>query len=171
MVAVHALEVRTTVARPPGAVFEHVTDFASYPSYTKYLRDVGVRGDGDVGTEYRLHFGWWRLTYDAHTRVTGLDAPNTLDWEVTRDLDARGRWIVDEDGGDRSDVRFRVHYDPTSVSAGAVDLPTLVPLDWVVERVVDLIEEEGRRVVERLVADIEGEARSVDLSIERWRTK
>lgn len=169
------IEVSTTVARPPRVVFAFLRDFTGYAAYSKYLREVAIDGDGDVGTEYRLRFGWWKLTYDAFTRVTGLDEPNTLDWVVTEDLDARGQWVVESadgddsvqfDGGGGSRVSLVVEYDPASVSSGIVDLPALVSMDWVVGVVVDLIEEEGRRVVRRVVADLEGEPRDVELTVD-----
>lgn len=160
------IEVRTTVRRPPEAVFPVLRDFRSYADYSKHLREVAVDGDGGEGTAYRLRFGWWKLTYDAHTRVTDEAAPHRLDWEVTRDLSASGRWLVDAVGDEHSEVRFVVEYDPASVSPSVVDLPRLVSMDWVVDKVVDLIEAEGRRVVERVVADLEGERRPVELTVD-----
>lgn len=160
------IEVRTTVKRPPEAVFPVLRDFRSYPEYSKHLREVTADGDGGVGTAYCLRFGWWKLTYDAHTRVTDVVAPNRLDWEVTRDVAASGRWLVDPVAEDHSDVRFVVAYDPDSVSPSVVDLPRLVSMDWVVDKVVDLIEAEGRRVVERVVEDLEGERRPVEVTVD-----
>jgi len=62
-------------------------------------------------------------------------------------------------------VSLVVTYDPDSAS-GVVDLPALVSLDWVADRAVGVVEKEGRRVVERVVADIEGERRPVELTVE-----
>ncbi|MFW5919073.1 MAG: SRPBCC family protein [Halanaeroarchaeum sp.] len=163
----NTIEVSTTVERSPAVVFSFLRDFTRYADYSKHLRKVAVEGDGGVGTRYRLRFGWWRLTYDAFTRVTGVEEPTVLEWEVTRDVDAHGRWVVESLGdGDRSRVRLVVTYDPTSVSAGMLDVPRLVSLDWVVEKAIGLIEAEGRRVVERVVTDLEGESRPVELSVE-----
>lgn len=161
------IEVSTTVERPPEVVFPFLKDFTRYADYSKHLRGVGVDGDGGAGTRYRLRFGWWKLTYDAYTRVTEVDAPSVLEWEVTRDLDAAGRWTVEPiDDGDGSAVSLIVTYDPSSVSSGMLDIPALVPLDWVVEKAIGLIESEGRRVVRRVVADLEGEERPVDLTVD-----
>jgi uncharacterized membrane protein len=164
---VDTIEVTTTVERPPAVVFSFLRDFTNYANYSKHLRQVAVDGDGGVGTRYRIRFGWWRLTYDAYTRVTGVEEPSVVEWEVSKDIDAHGRWVVEPlDGGEASRVRFVVSYDPASVSAGMLDVPRLVSLDWVVSKAVGLIEAEGRRVVERVVADLEGEPRSVDLTVE-----
>lgn len=166
MVPVDTIEVSTTVERSPAVVFSFLRDFTRYADYSKHLRKVAASGDGGVGTRYRLRFGWWRLTYDAFTRVTGIEEPTVIEWEVTRDVDAHGRWAVEPIGeGERSRVRLIVTYDPASVSAGMLDVPRIVSLDWVVTKAVGLIEAEGRRVVERVVEDLEGEARSVDLTV------
>lgn len=163
---VDTIEVTTTVRRSPSVVFSFLQDFTNYADYSRHLHRVTVDGDGGVGTRYRIRFGWWRLTYDAETRVTAVDEPSAIDWEVTSDVDAHGRWVVEPlDGGAASRVRFVVSYDPSSVSTGMLDVPRLVSMDWVVSRAVDLIEAEGRRVVERVVADLEGERRSVDLAV------
>lgn len=164
---VDTIEVTTAVERPPAAVFPVVRDVTTYPEYSRYLREVRERGDGGEGTRYVLRFGWWKLAYDAHTRVTGVDEPHRLDWEVTRDVEADGQWRLDpEDDGAAATVRFLVSFDPESVSPSVVDLPRLVSFDRVVEKATDLIEAEGKRVVERVVADLEGERRDVDLTVE-----
>ncbi|MFB6074474.1 MAG: SRPBCC family protein, partial [Haloarculaceae archaeon] len=117
-----------------------------------------------------LTFSWWKLSYTAHSAVTDVDPPRKIDWEVTRDVDARGHWRVERvdpppDREHASEVRLRVEFDPDSVRAGAFDLPRLVSLDWVIDRVVPLVQREAERVVERIVADLEGERREVDLEI------
>jgi len=38
-------------------------------------------------------------------------------------------------------------------------------MDWVIEKVKPLIQEEAERVVERIVADLEGRRRDVELTI------
>lgn len=163
----NTIEVSTPVYRSPEVVFAFLEDFTGYAKYSDHLRGVGVDGDGGEGTRYRLRFGWWKLTYDAYTRVTNVDEPHLLEWEVIKDIDAHGQWIVEPaDDGSASEVRFVVSYDPSSVSAGMLDIPALVPLDRIVKKAVGLIEAEGRRVVERVVEDLEGEKRSVDLSVE-----
>ena len=161
------IEVRTTVERSPDAVFPFLADFTGYAEYSNHLRQVSMDGDGGVGTTYRLTFGWWKLTYDAHARVTAVETPRTIEWEIVSDLDAHGRWVVEPlDDGDRTLVRFVVTYDPESVSSGILDVPRFVSLDWVVRKAIGLIEAEGRRVVRQVVADLEGEPRPVDLEVE-----
>lgn len=172
--AVDTIEVETVVHLPPEETYEFLLDFPRYANYSEYLEDVEERGDGGPGpgTRYALRFSWWRLSYTAHSRVTDVDPPRRIDWEVTRDVDAHGQWEVDSepgagpDGGEASRVRLVVTYDPDSARAETFDLPALVSLSWVVDRVTGLIEEEGERVTERIVADLEGEPRAVELSVE-----
>jgi hypothetical protein len=51
------------------------------------------------------------------------------------------------------------------VSAGIVDLPRFVSLDRVLEKATPLVEREARTVLERLVAELEGEPRPIDLTV------
>lgn len=169
---VDAVEIRTTVHLPPAEVHEFLVNFTGYADYSEHLEDVRREGDGGPGTEYELDFTWWRLTYTARSRVTAVDAPERIDWEVLKDVDAAGHWAVAEapeaapaDAETASRVRFRVEYRPESADPD-VDLPALASLDWLVEKVRPKVEAEARRVVERIVADLEGERRDVDLEIE-----
>lgn len=189
------LVVTTEVYRPPPVVYEFLEDFPGYANYSEYLREVSSSGSGE-GRRYALTFAWWKLSYTAHSEVTALDPPRRIGWRIVSDLDASGRWEVDplwdrtpdspadgdatrEDDGDGSGedpadapasrVAFVAEFDPESVHSGMVDLPSLVSLDWVIEKVTPKIESEATRVVERAVADIEGRERSVDLDVKLTR--
>jgi len=168
------LEARTVVYREPAAVFDTLLDLRRYESYSEYLVRVIRNGDGEDGTEYRLRFEWGPVGYTVRSRVTAVDRPERLDFEVTKGIRAAGSWHVDpadEPAPDAveepaTEVRFVVEYDPDSVAGGAVSLPAFTPLSWVLERVAPLVEREAERVVERVVADLEGQARSVDLQVD-----
>ena len=165
-----SVEVSTVVYLPPEEVYDFLIDFPRYTNYSKHLTGVDRHGDGSPGTEYDLHFAWWKLTYTAHSRVTNTDPPKKIDWEITKDVDANGFWQVETvdppDGREHaSRVRLRIEFDADSANPSGLDLPTLVSLSWVVEKVKPIIEREAERVVERVVADIEGESRPVDLTV------
>ena len=158
------LVVSTEVRVPPEAAYAFLLDFPGYARYSRHLQSVDQYGDGTPGTEYDLTFSWWRLTHTVRSRVTGTDEPREINWEVVDGLRASGRWVVEEtDSGSR--VSLVVTYDPDSAS-GVVDLPVLVSLDWVVDRAAGVVKKEGQRVVERVVADLEGEPRPVELTVE-----
>jgi hypothetical protein len=167
---VDSVEVSTVVYLPPAETYEFLLDFPGYANYSEYLTGVESHGDGSPGTIYDLHFAWWKLTYSARSRVTEVDPPNRIDWRIVKDIDARGRWTVTpvDPPADRehaSEVRLRIEFDADSVDPSGLDLPRLVSLSWVVEKVKPLIEREARRIVKRIVADIEGESRPVDLTV------
>lgn len=180
------LEVATDVYADRETVYEFLLSFTQYAQYSEYLESVTRHGDGAPGTEYDLRFSWWRLAYTARSRVTDVDAPGRIEWELVDDLAARGRWIVEDGadgaapaadrtapaadaGADAEDpatrVRLVVEYDPTSADAATLGLPRLLSVDALVDRVAPLAREEAERVVERIVADLEGEARPVDLEV------
>lgn len=169
--SVESVEVSTVVYVPPEEVYEFLIDFPRYAHYSEHLREVRQRGDGGPGTEYALRFSWWKLTYTAHSRVTDVDPPERIDWEVLKDVNARGYWRIEptdppDDREVASEVRLRVAFHPESANERALDLPAFVSLDWVIEKVKPKVQREARRVVRRIVADLEGEPRNVDLRIQ-----
>lgn len=166
------LKVSTLVYLPPPEVYDFLVDFPRYAKYSEYLEDVRRYGDGSPGTEYDLHFSWWKLGYTARSTVTGVDSPERIEWELVRDLDASGRWEVQpepeaapDDRETASRVYFVVEYAPDSARTGAIDLPSFVSLDWVVEKVTPKIRSEAEQVVRRVVRDLEGQRRDVSLTV------
>lgn len=184
------LEAETTIHRPPEDVFDALCDLRRYEAYSDHLAEVVREGDGGVGTEYELQFEWWLVGYTVRSEVTGLERPERLDFEVTEGIAAEGSWYVeskanptatdeaepkdgdgnangrqDNDGGPVTRVRFVVDYHPETVAESAVRLPSLASLSWVVEKVAPLVEREAAGVVERVVQDLEGSDRAVELDV------
>lgn len=165
----------TVAHRSPADVFPYVVSFADYPRYTEHLESVRKRREGDengVGAVYDLRLTWWKLGYTARSEVVAVDDPHTLEWELRKDIDARGTWRVEpepeaapEGVETASRIYFEAVYDPHSADGNAISLPKFVSLDWVVEKVQPRLLEEARGVVRRLVADIEGDQRDVELTV------
>jgi SH3-like domain-containing protein len=167
-----AVEVSTVVYLPPEEVYEFLIDFPRYANYSEHLTEVRQHGDGGPGSEYELVFEWWKLRYAARSRVEAVDPPDRIDWRVIKDIDAAGFWSVEEvpeeappDRETASQVTFRVDFHPESVDSDTLNLPRFVSLSWVIERVKPKIESEAQRIVRRIVADLEGESRDVDLEV------
>ena len=166
------IEVRTVVHVPPAELYEFLLDFPGYARYSEYIDAVRQTGDGSPGTRYDLVFSWWKLTYTARSEVTAVDPPTSIDWKLVKDIHANGHWGIEPDPPDAPDdvaeasaVTLRIAFDPDSADEDAVDLPRLVSLDWVIKKVVPLVRKEAERIVERVVADLEGERRDIDLEI------
>ncbi|WP_254862393.1 SRPBCC family protein [Halovivax gelatinilyticus] len=162
----------TVVYREPAAVFEAVRSFSNYPAYAEHLDEVTCDGDGGVGTRYGLHFSWWKLSYTVRSAVTEIDEPRRLGWKLTADLDATGEWRIEPlepdgrpDIDEASRLYFEVRYDPHSADPDTVSLPRFVSLDWVVRRVRPRLYDEAERVLGRLVEDVEGDSRNVELVV------
>ncbi|QSW98043.1 SRPBCC family protein [Haloterrigena alkaliphila] len=163
----------TLAHRPPEEVFPYVRSFTDYPRYTEHLTEVRVHGDGDVGSVYDLQLAWWKLNYTARSEVVAIDAPESLEWRLVNDIDARGQWRVEpepesapEGVETASRIYFEAVYDPYSADENAISLPRFVSLDWVVDKVEPKLLGEAETVVQRLVADIEGEQRrDVELTV------
>ncbi|CQR50456.1 MULTISPECIES: type II toxin-antitoxin system RatA family toxin [Haloferax] len=169
------IAVSTVVYLPPEEIYEFLVDFPRYADYSKHLRDVRQSGDGSPGTRYGLSFSWWKLSYTAESKVTDVTPPTRIDWTITKDVHAVGRWRVEElddlpaeapsDADAACRVFFEVEYDPDSVSAGDIDLPRFVSLGWVIDKLRPVLQKEAERIVERIVADIEGRPRRVELTV------
>ena len=165
------LVVSTEVYADPADVYELLLDFPRYANYTEYLREVQtVAGDGGPGTQYALTFAWWKISYTARSEVTDVDPPRRIDWAITKDIDASGRWRVTPSTADREDgpvceVALDIEFDPGSASPDALDIPRLVSFDWVLRKAIPLIRSEAERVVERAVQDLEGSTRDVHLDV------
>lgn len=170
------LAVETVVYRPVEEVYEFLEAFPGYANYSEYLDRVDELDPGPgESARYALRFSWWKLEYTARSAVTETVENERIEWELLGDFDAGGRWLVaerslPEDAPDWAEtatgVRFEVAYAPETAHSGLIDLPSLVSLGWVVEKVKPKIESEARTVVERAVADLEGEPRSVELTVE-----
>ncbi|WP_134672054.1 type II toxin-antitoxin system RatA family toxin [Halorussus marinus] len=167
-----SVEISTVVYVPPEEAYDFLADFEGYADYSNHLDGVDRHGDGGPGTEYDIRLSWWKLEYTVRSAVTELDRPNTIDWRLVKDLNAHGRWVVEPapdeappDRGSASRVRLVIRFDADSASSDMLDLPRLVSLSWVVEKVKPIVLQEAERVVERIVADLEGEPRAVELTL------
>ena len=166
--------VSTDVFVPPEEVYDLLIDVPRYADYSEHLTGVIVDGDGSPGTRYGLRFEWWKLSYTLRSEVTAVDPPNRIDWEVVKDLRARGRWSVEAlddlpadapaDVEVASRVTLRVAFDADS-ARGVLDLPTFVSFDRVVDRIRPKVMDEAESAVERIVADLEGRRRPVELRV------
>jgi len=169
---VDSVELSTVVYVPPEEAYDFLVDFPGYANYSKHLKRVERNGDGGPGTEYDIHLQWWKLNYVVRSEVTEFDHPERIGWRITKDLHAHGQWLVDSepdaappDREEASRVRLVIEFDADSASSDMLDLPRLVSLDWVIGKVKPLVLKEAERVVERIVEDIEGQRREVELTL------
>jgi uncharacterized membrane protein len=170
---VDSVEVSTVVYLPSEEIFDFLLDFPRYAEYSKHLDEVRRHsGDGTPGTRYDITFSWWKLSYTAKSQVTDIDRPTRIDWRLVEDIDARGYWAVapEPESAPNPDtpatrVRLYIEFSPGSADRHSIGLPSFVSLDWLIDRVKPKVEAEARRIVERIVADLEGEPREVDLDI------
>jgi len=169
---VDRVEVSTVVYLPPAEIYEFLVDFPRYAKYSEYLREIRRHGDGSPGTRYDITFAWWKLTYTARSEVTDVDPPTRIDWQLVKDIDAQGYWQVEpapeakpDDEAHASRVWLVIEFAPESADKGALDLPRLVSLDWLVGKVRTKVKAEAEAIVERIVRDLEGRRREVELEI------
>ena len=162
----------TVAHRAPKEVFPYVVSFCDYPRYTEHLESVTKRETDGKKAVYDLRLAWWKLTYTARSAVIAVEEPRSLEWELIKDINARGEWRVEPEPesappgvGTASRIYFEAVYDPHSADRDAISIPRFVSLDWVIAKVEPRLLREAERVVQRLVADIEGEPRDVELTV------
>jgi hypothetical protein len=163
---VASLACRTDVHVAPDVAYEFLLDFEGYAKYSEHLASVERDGDGGPGTEYAITATWWRLSHTVRSAVTDVDPPSRIDWRLVDEVDAAGRWHVDDVGrpdAPRSRVTLALAYDPATLSS--VDLPLVPSLDWLADKLAPVVRREATAVVERIVADLEGEPRPIDLDV------
>lgn len=166
------LEVSTTIHAPPTDVYDFLRDVEGYSAYSDHVRSVTRRGDGEPGTEYAIALSWWLLSYTLRVRIVRLDPPERIDWRVARDVDAHGAFrleptTVDDPSVDHATrASLTVRYDPDSTDEGALSLPKLVPMSMVLDRLRPIVEREARRIVDRVVVELEGEPRQATLAVQ-----
>lgn len=170
------LTVDTVIYQPVEVVYDFLLDFPRYANYSEYLESVSeLDPAADEQARYALRFAWWKLSYTARSAVTETVPNERIEWVILGEFDAGGRWLVEEretlpeDAPEWAEtatsVRFEVAWNPASVNSGMVDLPRLVSLDWVINKVEPIVEKEARRVVERAASDLEGRRRAVELTV------
>ncbi|MFB6219860.1 MAG: SRPBCC family protein [Halolamina sp.] len=169
------LIVDTVVYRPVEVVYDFLLDFPRYAHYSEYLDSVReLRAGADEQARYALRFSWWKLSYTARSAVTDTVPNERIEWTLIDDFEAGGRWLVDErdlpaEAPDWAEaaatVRFEAAWNPDSVDSGLVDLPRLVSIEWVIDKVKPIVDMEAERVVQRAVEDLEGQQREVDLTV------
>ena len=165
------LAAHTTLHAPREDVFALLRDVEGYDEYTGYVDDVVRHGDGGPGTTYEVSLSWWRLSYTAEVLLTDVDPPARIEWRLVGGLDAAGTWTLEPVDADdpaaetATDVTLTARYDPDS-GDDAVSLPPLVPWSAVLERLRPVVEREAGRIVEQVVADLEGEPRAARLEVQ-----
>jgi hypothetical protein len=126
----------------------------------------------------------WRITkdLDAHGAWVVEPAPEVLpDAEAVEDAAESGAPTANggaerpDDAGTTAEppadaesasrVRLVIEFDADSADSDMLNLPRLVSLDWVIDKVRPLVLKEAERVVARIVADLEGDPRDVELTL------
>lgn len=168
------VEASTLVYVSPEEIYEFLVDFQQYERYTKYVTDIERQGDEDAGAVYDIPLSWWKVTYTARAKVTDVDRPSQIEWELAKGIDAHGRWelehVPEEAPSDKPDatrVRFFSEFDPKSADGDTLNLPSVVPLDRIISRVKPKIETAARIIAQRMVSDLEGEEREIDLKVHK----
>lgn len=167
---VRRVVLATDVEVEPHRAYEFLLDFSGYPEYTDVLEDVRRDGDGGVGTEYHLDVTWWRIDRTLRSRVTALSPPDRIDWRLLADLAIRGAWRIDQPESTTAptQVRLVVEYDPSGSRLAGRGIGAALSSDRLRRSLVPRVRAEAEALLERIVTDLEGERREVELRVLEW---
>lgn len=158
------VEFETTVYAPRSDVYDFLVEFENYGRYSDKIDDVTVVGDDPL--EWEISVSWWLLSYTARSAVTQRVENQRIDWEITKDVDAWGSWILEDTESedrrydDATRVVLEAEYDPEHA-----DRLSSLPTSKLVSLAKPVVIKEGRRVLRRVVGDLEGRRRNVDLNV------
>lgn len=163
-------EARTQLHVPASDVHSYLLDLEEYGTYSEYLTDVTRQGSGTSGSKYSLTLEWRFLRWEVHAEVTANDPPHRIGFRVASGVTAHGEWVIEPDVPDDPTtegcvVWFRVQYDPRSLSADSLDLPSFIPVEALVDQVAPHFEADIYRVIREMVGDLEGAPRDPDIHI------
>lgn len=168
------VEASTLVYLSPEEVYDFLVDFQQYGKYTKYVTNIDRQGEEDAGAVYDVTLSWWKIDYTARSKVTDVDPPSRIDWELAKGIDAHGYWKIEhvpeeapEDESDASRVRFYAEFDPESADGETLNLPKVVPVDRIIDRIKPKAKTFAHVMARRMIADLEGEKRDVSLEVHK----
>jgi uncharacterized membrane protein len=170
---VDAVEASTVLYAPPEAVYRYVRTFEGAVEFADHVERIDRSGDGGPGTHYHIQLSWWRLSWTSRSRVTAVEPPNRIDWRTVGDVRARGSWLMEPlpadglpDGREvGTELTLRVEFDPASVRGAGV--ARLMPIDRLLRRLRPVVARECERLLDGVVADLEGERRPVTYTVHR----
>jgi uncharacterized protein YndB with AHSA1/START domain len=134
---------------PIEAVWERITDSATFTEWWPGFERAEVRGDGGVGTlaRYRVR-GDFGMVFDLLTRVEEIGEPEFLRLESRGGLVGTGEWRLASDG---STTRVTYTWDVEPSSRVLRALSRIPPLRRRMERSHDGVMEAGGRNLARLL--------------------
>lgn len=151
----------TEVYAPKEEVYDFLMRFEDYGKYSEHVKNVRVVRRDPL--EWEITIKWWKIRYTARSRLTNYVENERIEWEVVKDVRARGVWLLEETE-EGTKVKLKVWYEPSD--ADKVNPLRFVPTSRLISLVKPVVKREGKRVLRRVVSDLEGKPRKVDLKID-----
>ncbi|MFP4174940.1 MAG: SRPBCC family protein [Halobacteriales archaeon] len=145
-----------------GDVYDFFMDFENYVKYSEYVDDIRVVEDGDH-PEWEMDFRWWIIRYTTRSKLLDYEENDYIEWQVTKDVDIRGRWEFDEVGDSKTQVSLELLYDPAGASK--VNPISFLPTARLIQIARPVVDRHVSKVLRRVAEEVEGEPREVDYTI------
>lgn len=165
------VEASTLVYLSPEEIYENLADLRQFEDYSKYVTDISREGDDQL-SEYEITVSLWKIGYTARMEITDVEPPSRIDWKLVKSIDAHGYFEIEhvpeeapEGKPDACRVTCHGEFDPDTVTAEALDLPKLIPVSKIIDKFGSKVEPAARIIIGRIISDMEGEERSVELTV------
>jgi ribosome-associated toxin RatA of RatAB toxin-antitoxin module len=147
---------------PVDDIYGFFMDFENYVKYSEYVDDIRVLEDGDH-PEWELDFKWWIIRYTTRSKLIDYEENDYIEWEVTKDVDIKGRWEFDEVDDEETAVRLEIMYDPKGASK--VNPIGFLPTERLIQVARPVADRHVSKVLRRVAEEVEVEPRDVDYTI------
>jgi ribosome-associated toxin RatA of RatAB toxin-antitoxin module len=155
--------LEATAYAPVEDVYDFFMDFENYAKYSGYVERIRTVREGDY-PEWAITFKWWIVRYTFRSQLLDYAEHEHIEWELTKDVDVRGKWrfeeTTDEDGEPATDVELDLWYDPRSVSK--MNPVPLFPTSRLIRIVKPVAARHINTVLQRVTQELEGEPREVN---------
>jgi len=153
---------------PVDEVYDFFMDFENYVKYSEYVKDIRVVDDGDQ-PEWAMDFRWWLIRYTTKSKLVDYEENKYIEWEVTKDVDIRGRWDFEEVDDEETKVTLELLYDPEG--ATKVNPLNFFPTKRLIQIARPVVDRHVSKVLRRVAEEVEGEPREVDYTIRAGGTE
>ena len=156
---------------PIERVFETLTTFDRFEDYTDAAR-IAVRGEG-VGTRCYINLQKRVLDiparYTVRAKLTEMEEPTKVGWEVTQDLDIWGGYELSENEGETT-IQLSFNIDLGDSDLDALPAPPGASPEEIVQMVLPALGSESSGILRGLTEDIEGEPRKPKVTVRESST-
>ncbi len=163
------MELRKAIAEakfkaPIEDIYSFFLNFKNYKEHTEYAKDIReIRSN-----EWEMDWKWWIVGYTSRSKLVDYKKNKYIEWKVTKDVKARGRWEFEELDENTTKVRLKLLYDPKG--AEKANPLSFIPASVLVGLAKPILKRQISKILKRVAKEVEGKPREVDFAIKFGKT-